>query len=59
MFDAAKALLLSHDFVSKKHDTILTQFRKTLFVMMILVKIFTSIMLKPKNLEENQVMISL
>lgn len=23
MFDAAKALLLSHDFVSKKHDTIL------------------------------------
>lgn len=28
MFDAAKALLLSHDFVSKKHDTILTQFSK-------------------------------
>ena len=23
MFDAAKALLLTHDFVSKKHDTIL------------------------------------
>ena len=28
MFDAAKALLLTHDFVSKKHDTILTQFSK-------------------------------
>lgn len=28
MFDAAKALLLLHDFVSKKHDTILTQFSK-------------------------------
>lgn len=28
MFDAAKALLLTHDFVSKKHDTILSQFSK-------------------------------
>ena len=28
MFDAAKALLLTHDFVSKKHDTILAQFSK-------------------------------
>ena len=28
MFDAAKALLLTHDFVSKKHDIILTQFSK-------------------------------
>ena len=28
MFDAAKALLLTHDFVSKKHDTILTKFSK-------------------------------
>ena len=29
MFDAAKALLLTHDFISKKHDTILTQFSKS------------------------------
>jgi len=28
MFDAAKALLLTHDFISKKHDTILAQFSK-------------------------------
>ena len=28
MFDAAKALLLTHDFTSKKHDTILSQFSK-------------------------------
>lgn len=28
MFDAAKVLLLLHDFVSEKHDTILKQFSK-------------------------------
>lgn len=30
MFDAAKALLLIHDFVSKKHDTIIKQFSQYL-----------------------------
>ena len=52
MFDAAKALLLTHDFVSKKHDTTLSQFRKELCMKLISVKIFTHIILMPKNLEK-------
>ena len=58
MFDAAKALLLTHDFVSKKHDIILTQFSKDFGMMVISVKTFIPTILMPKNLEENLVMIS-
>ena len=57
MFDAAKALLLTHDFVSKKHDAILAQFSKISCMTVSLAKMCIRIILMLKNLEKNQVMI--
>lgn len=58
MFDAAKALLLTHDFISKKHDTILSQFSKDFVLEGDFSQEVYTFILMLKNLEENPVMIS-
>ncbi len=57
MFDAAKALLLTHDFVSKKHDTILAQFSKDFVHDGEFSQDVYTYYSNAKNLEKNQVMI--